>query len=147
MSEETIVTQKAEEPKTDYKVLREQLTLLAKEFKACEDIYEAIDEINDKSSFRKAYSKTLEDVVNKFGIEVGDSDKIEELESDLEDAERERDTLQDELDEYKQRFGKISTLHDEYKVLHFVKHKDNYAEWEIQMLLENGKKILQSHSF
>jgi len=126
----------------DYNILREQLLLVAKKENACEGVITQINTIKDLVTFKRAYEKTVLAICERFGIELKDEDE-EDLKDQLEDMESERDSLQDEVDEYKERYGEITTLWEEKKVEHFLNFKEKYTEWDLERLLQNGEKFLQ----
>ena len=129
--------------KVNYDVLRHQLTLIAKEFKSCNNVLEYISEIKNKESFKRAYTKTYLDVGRFFGLDIPDEDEIDKLEDKVDDLERDICKLENELDEYKDRFGVCNnSLSEHYKVSFFLEYSKNYTEWQIEEIHKNGKKIL-----
>jgi predicted nucleic acid-binding Zn-ribbon protein len=131
--------------KVNYDVLRHQLVLLAKEFDSCSGVIEKIAEIKDKKSFQYAYSKTYEEICNKFGIEFSDEDEVEELEDKIDDLEDDICRLENEIDEYKDRFGVIkNSLTDEFKVNFFIQYSKEYTAWEVEQLFKDGRKLLSA---
>jgi len=130
--------------KPNYKILVEQLLLLSTELGACQDFLDAVNTITDKQTFKRVFIHNFDAISTHF--DVGSSDEVRTLERKLERKEEKIEELEGELEEHKEKFGKISTLTDEYKVQHFIRHKDNYAEWELQSLFEKGKTLLQSNA-
>jgi predicted nucleic acid-binding Zn-ribbon protein len=135
-----------ESPKADYTILREQLTLLAKEYQSCDTVLNAISQIKDKYSFAKAYESTFSAVANKFDFEVED-DEVDDLKEEVEDLENQVSNLETELDELKENYSPIETLWDEYKAKHFRTYQNDYTEWELEELLKNGKKLLAQSNY
>lgn len=124
----------------DYDLLREQFKLVAKDAGACQGFMQSLEKIKDKATFNTFFRNKIEMIADHFGMEGADTDDLEEQISDLED---EVSSLQSELDELKEKHGTITTYWDELKVRHFNENKDKYNEWDLQTLLENGKKYLQ----
>jgi len=145
--EKTTEKEGTEKPKADYNILREQLRLMAIEYNACESVLSQIATIKNKHSFARAYEETFSSVADKFGFEVEDSDKIDDLESDVEDLENQVSNLESELDELKDYYTPITNLWDEYKAKHFREYQKNYTEWELEELLKNGKKLLELSNY
>lgn len=131
--------------KVNYDVLRHQLVLLAKEFNSCSSVIEHISEIKDKNSFKYSYSKTYEEICNKFGIEFSDEDEVEELEDKINDLENNICSLENEIDEYQNRFGVIkNSLTDEFKVNFFIQYSKEYTAWEVEQLFKDGRRLLSA---
>lgn len=130
------------EVKTNYPVLVEQLLLLAKEFNACDGVIKEIKSIKDARSFRSAYRHSFEGVAEKFGIDLNDDNS--DLEDEIQDLEREVSELKDEVKELEEQFGRNTNLWDEYKIKHFLAHKNDFMEWEMEELLKNGRQLLVS---
>jgi chaperonin cofactor prefoldin len=131
--------------KVNYDVLRHQLVLLAKEFNSCSNVIERIMDIKDKNSFKYAYSKTYEEICNKFGIEFSDEDEVEELEDKIDDLEHDVTRLENELEEYQDRFGVIkNSLNDEFKVNFFLQYSKEYTAWEVEELFKSGRRLLSA---
>lgn len=128
------------EAKTNYPLLVEQLLLLAKEFNACEGVINEIKSIKDYRSFRSAYKDSFEEVAEKFGIEL--NNESEDYEETINDLKNEVYSLQDELHNFERKYRTDNSMWDDLKIKHFLIYKNNYAEWELEELLRDGKKFL-----
>lgn len=135
---------KQEEVKTNYPVLAEQLLLVAREFKACQDVIKSINNIKDSSSFRRAFVDNYEGIAEKFGIDLNDT---EDLEDEVSDLQSKVDRLESELEDLENQFGRNTNMWDEYKIKHFLDYRSHYTEWEIEELLKNGRQLLVSLNY
>lgn len=130
--------EKAPEITTDYAILREQLILLSKEFKACDPFLENIEKITDKKEFFRFLNRSIGTILEHLDIDAPDSNEVNDLEDKIEDLERDVSDLEDEIEDLKDKYGKSDSLSDEYKVKFFLEYKDKYTEWELEELLKNG---------
>lgn len=126
------------EIKTDYLVLREQLKLLSKEFKACDSFLINIDTIIDKSHFYRFLSRSVGTIRDHLNIDAPDSDEVSDLEDKIDDLENDICELENKVEELEDKYGKSNSLSDEYKIKFFLEYKDKYSEWELEELLKNG---------
>lgn len=78
----------------------------------------------------------------KFDIDLNDDNS--DLEDEIQDLERKVSELEDEVEELEEQFGRNTNLWDEYKIKHFLEHKNDYMEWEMEELLKNGRQLLVS---
>ena len=134
--------------KAHYPTLVNQLTLLANEHNACQDIFDNINKITDSASFKKAYKDTMIGIAESFGVKFPDEDDIDELKDEVEGLKTDVSNFESELEELKERFGvdeysaEAQTVYGDYKLEHFFKYKDNYTWYEFEELLKNGKQFL-----
>ena len=128
------------EKETDYAILREQLTLLSKEFKACDSFLSNIDTITDKSHFLRFLSRNVSTILDHLNIDAPDSDEVSDLEDKIDDLEDDICRLENRVEDLEDRYGKNETFSDEYKIKFFLEYKDKYTEWELEELLKNGIK-------
>lgn len=126
------------EIKTDYLVLREQLKLLSKEFKACDSFLVNIDTITDKSHFYRFLSRSVGTILDHLNIDAPDSDEVSDLEDKIDDLENDICKLENRIEDLEDKYGKSNSLSDEYKIKFFLEYKDKYSEWELEELLKNG---------
>jgi hypothetical protein len=129
------------EIKTDYVILREQLKLLSKEFKACDSFLLNIDTITDKSHFFRFLSRSIGTILDHLNIDAPDSDEVSDLEDKIEDLESDICKLENRVEDLEDKYGKSDSLSDEYKIKFFLEYKDKYSEWELEELLKNGNRI------
>jgi hypothetical protein len=129
------------EIKTDYVILREQLKLLSKEFKACDSFLLNIDTITDKSHFFRFLSRSIGTILDHLNIDAPDSDEVSDLEDKIEDLEDDICKLENRVYDLEDKYGKSDSLSDEYKIKFFLEYKDKYSEWELEELLKNGNRI------
>ena len=111
MAEKENTPEKAPEVTTDYAILREQLTLLSKEFKACDSFLANIEKITDK-------------ILDHLDIEAPDSDEVSDLEEKIDDLENDICRLENTIEEYEDKYGKNDSFSDEYKIKFFLEYKD-----------------------
>ena len=128
------------EKETDYAILREQLTLLSKEFKACDSFLADINTITDKSHFLRFLRRNVGTVLDHLNIDAPDSDEVSDLEDKIDDLEDDICRLENRIEDLEDRYGKNETFSDEYKIKFFLEYKDKYTEWELEELLKNGIK-------
>jgi chaperonin cofactor prefoldin len=138
MAEKENTPEKAPEITTDYAILREQLTLLSKEFKACDSFLANIDTITDKSHFLRFLSRNVGTVLDHLNIDAPDTDEVSDLEDKIDDLENDICRLENEVEDLQDRYGKSDSLSDEYKIKFFLEYKNKYTEWELEELLKNG---------
>jgi chaperonin cofactor prefoldin len=123
---------------TDYAILREQLTLLSKEFKACDSFLVNIEKITDKKEFFRFLNRNIGTILDHLDIEAPDSDEVSDLEEKIDDLENDICRLENTIEEYEDKYGKNDSFSDEYKIKFFLEYKDKYTEWELEDLLKNG---------
>jgi hypothetical protein len=133
-----MMEEKAPEITTDYAILRQQLTLLSKEFKACESFINNIETITDKQHFFKFLNRSIGTILDHLDIDAPDSDEVSDLEDKIEDLEDDICKLENEIEDLKDKYGESKSLSDDYKVKFFLEYKDKYTEWELEELLKNG---------
>lgn len=123
---------------TDYAILREQLTLLSKEFKACESFLANIEKITDKKEFFRFLSRSIGTILDHLDIDAPESDEVRDLEDKIDDLEDDICRLENRVEDLEDRYGKNETFSDEYKIKFFLEYKNRYTEWELEELLKNG---------
>jgi predicted nucleic acid-binding Zn-ribbon protein len=138
MAEQETTPEKAPEITTDYAILREQLTLLSKEFKACDPFLANIEKITEKRAFFRFLSRSIGTILEHLDIDAPDSNEVSDLEDKIEDLERDISDLEDEIEDLKDKYGKQDSLSEEYKIKFFLEYKHRYTEWELEELLKNG---------
>ena len=140
-------TKKTEE-QPDYAILRHQLKLLAKQFDACTSFIEKIDDIQDSRSFKRFFTREIENICDRLDIEIfsENEDELEDLQDQLYDMERDKESAEQELEDFKWKYGlgKDNSLSDEYKCQFFCEYKNDYTEWQLEELLKNGKQYLHN---
>ena len=136
----------AEQELPNYDILRHQLKLLAKEFRACDSFLQDIDYIHCKVTFKRFLQREMENICDKLDIDGFNGhleDDIDDLEDKIQDLESDNEELQEELDELKEKYGLgDNSLSEEYKCQFFCQYKNNYTEWELEELLKHGKSFL-----
>lgn len=127
----------------NYELLREQLKLVSKEFNACDSFIKDIEQISDKISFKRFFQRHIIDIGERLHCDLADENEVSDLKDEIDDLEYRICSLEDELDDYKTKFGvNKNLLSEDYKIKWFLDNKDRYTEWELKDLLENGSTLL-----
>jgi hypothetical protein len=125
----------------NFEEFKKQLnSYLKSNYRCYSQLLDEISEATNEEALKRVLKNYNDEIFEFLGGTPIDEDEIEELENDIRNLKNELGELESKLEDLEDLTD--GTLVGEYKYQHFIKYKDEYTEWELEELLENGKKYL-----